>query len=686
MNTVLQRTRTALGWIWKHTAAGVAVVLIVAALIIGYRIGRPAPEPANEMAAEAHDHGKDTGQPQMYTCSMHPSVRLPDPKAKCPICFMDLIPVTADEGEGNELRVTMSEAAAALSRIETAPVGRFFPTAEVRLYGKVTYDETSVARLTAYFPGRIERLFVNYVGVPVSAGDHMAEVYSPELLAAFEELRQVADAAGSTRSGSELLRSATRDTLTAAREKLRLFGLTAEQIESIEEGRFDSDRLPIYAPMGGVVTNLAVREGDYVQTGAPIATVANLSRLWLDMQAYESQLPLLRWGQPVTFTVEAHPGEVFEGRISFIEPLVGAQTRTAAVRVAVENKERRLKPGMFASAVVRTRVAHDGAVVNDELAGRWISPMHPTVVRDGPGQCDICGMDLVTAESLGVVGDPSSVEEPLVIPRSAVLFTGTRSVVYVEVPETERPTYEGRAVVLGPRAGDFYIVREGLNRGERVVVNGAFRIDSAMQIAAKPSMMTPGGGSGGDPHAGHGGMAAGAMPDMPERVNVPDSFVFALKPVYAAYLDAQEALAADDLGGFSQAAADLRTAIGFVEEAGLVGEPLGVWRRAAARLRVEPGITDIERARARFEGMSEAVIALQRRFGHRGSEAWYVAHCPMAFDDKGADWLQRGERINNPYFGASMLRCGEIRASFEPLDGAEMNGGTELHGGEHDHE
>lgn len=685
MNTILRRIRTALGWIWKHTAAGISVVLIVAALVIGYRIGRPAPEPALETTAEAHDHAEEPGQTQMYTCSMHPSVRLPDPNAKCPICFMDLIPVTDDGGEGNELRVTISEAAGVLSRIETAPVGRFFPTAEVRLYGKVTYDETSVARLTAYFPGRIERLFVNYVGVPVSAGDHMAELYSPELLGAFEELRQVAGAAAGPNPGSELMRSATRDTLVAAREKLRLFGLTAAQIDAIERGRFDSDRLAVYAPMGGVVTDLAVREGDYVQTGAPIATVADLSRLWLDMQAYESQLPLLRWGQPVTFTVEAHPGEVFEGRVSFIEPMIDERTRTAAVRVAVENTDRRLKPGMFASAVVRTRVAEDGAVVNDELAGRWVGPMHPTVVRDEPGQCDICGMDLVPAESLGVVGDPNSVTEPLVIPRSAVLFTGTRSVVYVQVPDADKPTYEGRAVVLGPRAGDFYIVREGLSRGDRVVVNGAFRIDSAMQIAAKPSMMTPDAGAG-DPHAGHAGMAAGpvggAMPDRPGLVAVPDSFVFALKPVYAAYLDAQEALAADDLGGFSRAAADLRSALGFVEEAGLVGEPLGVWRRAAAKLRAEPGITDIERARARFEGMSEAVIALQSRFGHHGSEEWNLAHCPMAFDNRGADWLQRGTQINNPYFGESMLRCGDIRASFKPLNGDASERTT----GEHDHE
>lgn len=680
MSKLMQTIGSSLAWLWKHTAAGIAVLLIIAALVVGYRLGSPAPEPTPESLAAEHDHGDDAGEPQLYTCSMHPSVRLPDPDAKCPICFMDLIPVTDDGGEGSELRVTMSESAAVLSRIETAPVGRFFPTAEVRLYGKVTYDETSVARLTAYFPGRIERLFVNYLGVPVSQGDHMAEVYSPDLIAAFEEFRQAQASAKNSTATSEIVRSATRDTLTAAREKLRLFGITPEQIAAVEDGSFASDRLTIYAPIGGVVTHLAVREGDYVQTGEPIATIADLSRLWLDMEAYESQLPLLRWGQRVTFTVEAHPGETFEGRVSFIEPMIDDRTRTAAVRVAVDNAERRLKPGMFASAVVRTRVADNGAVVSNELAGRWVSPMHPTVVKDGPGQCDVCGMDLVPAESLGVVGDPAGAEEPLAIPRSAVLFTGKRSVVYVEVSDAEQPTYEGRSVVLGPRAGDFYIVRDGLTRNESVVVNGAFRIDSAMQIAAKPSMMTPGGGGGGNPHAGHGGMAGDSMPEMPLRVPVLDSFVFALKPVYAAYLDAQESLAADDLGGFIQAASDIKTALGFVEEAGLVGEPLAEWRRAAARLRVEDAITSIDTARARFERMSEGVIALQRRFGHRGSETWSLAHCPMASDNKGADWLQRGTQINNPYFGDQMLRCGEIRETFAPLDASPTGSNHEGHG------
>ncbi len=686
MNRFFKILRATAGWLWRRTAAGVAVVLIGLALVLGYRMGQGKAEPSDDVVSHEHSQAdNDSGEPQMYTCSMHPSVRLPDPDAKCPICFMDLIPVTDSGGEDHERRVTMSANAAARSRIETVPVGRFFPTAITRLYGKVAFDETAVARLTAYFPGRIERLFVNYLGVPVSKGDHMAEVYSPELLAAFEELRQSIAAEQSTNGTSEIVRSTTQDILEAAREKLRLFGITPEQIAEVESGSFDSDLLTIFAPIGGVVTHLAVRDGDYVQTGAPIATVADLSRLWLDMEAYESQLPLLRWGQPVIFTVEAHPGETFEGRISFIEPMVDERTRTAAVRVAVDNADQRLKPGMFASAIVRTRVAAGGAIVNDELAGRWVSPMHPTVVKDTAGSCDICGMDMVPAESLGVVGDASAVEKPLVIPRTAVLFTGTRSVVYVEIPDAEQPTYEGREVVLGPRAGDFYIIREGLKEGDSVVVDGAFRVDSAMQITAKPSMMTPAGGGGGNAHAGHTGMTDASMAMNPISASVPDAFLDALQPIYAAYLDAQESLAGDDLGGFLQAADELNAAIGRVKEVGLVGEPRGEWRRAAVKLRTETTVTTPEQARTLFERMSEGVIALQQMFGHRGEETWHIAYCSMAFDNTGGEWMQRGDRINNPYFGDMMLRCGEIRAALPP-SGAASGDMPDMPGMEHDHE
>jgi Cu(I)/Ag(I) efflux system membrane fusion protein len=133
-------------------------------------------------------------------------------------------------------------------------------------------------------------------------------------------------------------------------------------------------------------------------------------------------------------------------------------------------------------------------VMDANMAGKWICPMHPSIVKTTVGQCDICGMDLVTTESLGYVSAKEPNEAPLVIPTSAPLITGKRAVVYVRLEGKEKPTFEGREIALGPRAGDYYLVKEGLAEGELVVTNGNFKIDSALQIQAKPSMMNPQGG------------------------------------------------------------------------------------------------------------------------------------------------------------------------------------------------
>ena len=662
MNRALESTTRALRAVWRHASAIVAVVLIAGALVIGIRIGT-----ANAPAPAAPSATTDAGAgPTMYTCSMHPQVRLPDPDAKCPICFMDLIPV-ADLAGATDRQLTIPAASAALADIETSVVQRRFPEAEVRLFGRIGVDETRVARLTAYFPGRLERLFVNYKGVPVRKGDHIADIYSPDLIAAFAEIHQARLAIDAKAPEQTIFQRINEETLASAREKLRLYGLTPEQIDAAERGEMGDEPFTIYAPIGGIVTHLGAREGDYVQTGSPIATVADLSRLWLDLEAYESQLPMLRWGQAVTFTVEAHPGEVFDGRISYIEPMVDERMRTAAVRVAVDNTDSRLKPGMFASAVVTTRVDDRGAVLGDELAGAWVSPMHPTIVKDAPGTCDICGMDLVPAETLNAVGDDATDTPPLVVPRSAVLVTGRRSIVYVRVPGEEAPTFEARQVTLGPRAGDAYIIVDGLREGEEVVTSGAFRVDSAMQIAAKPSMMS--GPTGAHDDAGR---ASPAPPPAP----APPGFAAALTPVYDAYLDAQEALADDDLDAFRAAGVRLEAAIVGVNDAPLGRPAREAWRSAATRLHPEPD-PDIEVARATFERMSEAVIALERTFGHAGDAPLRLAFCPMAFDFKGAEWIQRSDQIDNPYFGEQMLRCGEIRETFEPRDAGAHDHGEE---------
>jgi len=333
-------------------------------------------------------------------------------------------------------------------------------------------------------------------------------MYSPELLSAQEELLQALKSVQRVKSDdSEIMRNLTSGTLEAAREKLRLLGLSAEQIAEVEKRGTANDHITIYAPISGIVVHKNAIEGMYVNTGTRIYTVADLSHVWVKLDAYESDLSWLRFGQQVEFTTVSFPGEVFKGTISFIDPVLDPVTRTVKVRVDVPNQDGKLKPEMFVKAVVRADVASTGKVMDPRLAGKWICPMHPSVIKDEPGECDICGMPLVKTESLGYVSaELQDSDKPLVIPVTAALITGTRAIVYVEVPNADKPTYEGREIVLGPRAGDYYIVRNGLEEGQRVVTRGNFKIDSALQIQAKPSMMTPEGGGGSSGHH-HGGMS-----------------------------------------------------------------------------------------------------------------------------------------------------------------------------------
>ncbi|MGE4488957.1 MAG: efflux RND transporter periplasmic adaptor subunit [Kiritimatiellales bacterium] len=464
---------------WKLLTGGLILVLAVVAL--GRCTAGTRPETA---ASETHSSETET---QWWTCSMHPQIKLPKP-GKCPICGMDLIPLkTGREDHPREL--TLGAETVKLLQLETAPVERKFVETDVRMVGKVDFDETRTAFITARIPGRLDRLFVDYTGVQVRKGDHMASIYSPELLSAQEELLQAIKSVKSLeQSESSIVRNISQSTVDAVREKLRLWGLLPEQIQDIETRGTAIDNLTLYSPVSGVVIHKNAQEGIYVKTGDSIYTVADLSRVWVQLEAYESDLPWLRYGQNVTFTTEALPGETFEGTVAFIDPVLNAATRTVNVRVNVDNPQQKLKPGMFVRAVAHPRIAEDGKVANPSLAGKWISPMHPEIVKDEPGSCDVCGMPLVPAEELGYVTEDATA--PLVIPATAPLITGTRAVVYIEVPNREAPTYEGREITLGPRAGDFYIVHKGLAEGERVVTQGAFKLDAELQIRAKPSMMS----------------------------------------------------------------------------------------------------------------------------------------------------------------------------------------------------
>jgi len=481
---------------------------------------------------------------QMYTCSMHPQIQLPNP-GQCPICGMDLIPVKTEPrreaGAVQSMReLTLSPYAEELAQVRTARVEPKFVQAEVRMVGFIKYDETRQAYITAWVPGRIDRLHVDFTGTVVRKGDPMVYLYSPQLLSAQQELLQSIRAVGDLKQSKlMIMKDTAQATVAAAKNKLRLWGLMPQQIEEIIRRGKPTDHITIMAPISGVVTHKNGLEGMYVQTGTQIYTVADLSVVWIELEAYESDLTWIRLGQEVEFEVKTYPGEIFKGEVAFIDPFLKEKTRTVKVRLNAPNPDGRLKPDMFVHAVIRATLTEGGKVV-----------VKPTGAE----------------------------KPPLVIPKSAPLITGKRAVVYLAVPD-QPGTYVGREIVLGPRAGDYYLVRSGLKEGDMVVTAGNFMIDSSLQIQAKPSMMTPQGGGGGAMHE-HGDKAASAPKPQgaPSRVlEVPEQFKMELVPVMAAYEVLAESMESKDLDRIRKEFATFRKSLMQVDGTTLSGHPQMVW-------------------------------------------------------------------------------------------------------------
>ena len=381
------------------------------------------------------------GKIKFWTCAMHPQIRLPKPE-RCPICGMKLIPVMEEKKkEMRKWKLTLSKTAQKLAEVEISPVERRRVYVRLRIYARLVPDETRVAYITSWIHGRIDKLYVNFTGAHVKKGQPLLYIYSPELLSAQSELIQAYRAYKELKKkGSSYLKKLTYKTFISAKEKLRLWGITDRQIREILKRGIPSDHMTIYAPVSGTVIQKNVYEGMYVNEGTRLFTIADLSNLWLMMDVYESDIRWLRVGDRIEFETGTYPGERFKATITFIDPFVNKRTRTVKVRADVPNKDGRLMPDMFARVVIS----------------------HP-----------------IRMKTL-----------PLVIPYTAPLITGKRAIVYVADPK--RPgVYEGRVIQLGPRVGDYYIVLSGLREGEYVVKKGNFKIDSTLQIMAKPSMLNP---------------------------------------------------------------------------------------------------------------------------------------------------------------------------------------------------
>jgi Cu(I)/Ag(I) efflux system membrane fusion protein len=389
------------------------------------------------------------GEIAYFTCSMHPAVRQQRP-GRCPICAMELIPVRrADSASGV---VVLDDGRQQEIGIRTALVERRRLAAPLHAIGKVAFDESRFADVTVRVPGFAGTLAVSRTGQHVERGQVLCTFYSPDLFLAEQEYLA---ALASQRLARRTAVPDRADYLVAAAErKLRLWEVDGAEITRLDEGGQAAREIPVRAPAAGVVVEKDVVQGAAVQPGAKLYRIAGLDRVWVEAQVYESDLPRLRRGQAAAVRLPSLPGAELHGRIALISPALDPASRTARVRIELAN--RALAPG----------------------AG-------PALLPDMVADVDFTPTAAGAAGAAGTAGAAGG-RAPLVVPESAVLYTGPRALVFVDEGGGR---FRAREVRLGERSGDVFTVLAGLAAGDRVVTSGQFLLDAEARlqgIAAGP--------------------------------------------------------------------------------------------------------------------------------------------------------------------------------------------------------
>lgn len=583
------------------------IISLLATLLgigIGYFLFGNQPIAPTPTAVTPPSPSNSTASPEEYTCSMHPQIRQQEPGI-CPICEMDLTPL--DKNSSNDpLVLQMTEEAVKLADIETTIVGgkstaaRSKSSKVLALSGKVQVDERRAASQVAHLPGRIEKLYVSFTGETIRKGQKVADIYSPNLITAQRELLEAIK-----------LKDISPNLLKAARNKLKYWKIGETTIQAIEQKGTIQETFPLYADASGVITNRRIAVGDHVKEGAPLFDVMNLQKVWVLFDAYEKDLPYIKVGDPLEFTVASIPDKTFSSRVNFIDPLLNPTTRVAAIRTEISNTRGLLKPEMFVEGKVTTHQSKH-----------------------------------------------STTQALLSLPKSAVLWTGKRSVVYVKIPAQEIPSFQFREVEIGNSIGNQYEILSGIDAGEEVVTYGSFTIDAAAQLNNQSSMMNK--------NIGIKVAKSDRIPNF--RATTPTLFKEQLNALANAYIRLKDALVATDLTSAKKATPPFIAALESIPTHQLSGTALEYWQEQFIELESHSNLLstseEVAAQRKQFSFLSNSLIKAIEAFGTTG-KALYVQHCPMAFNDKGADWLATEAAIQNPYFGDKMMKCGLVKKTFE---------------------
>ena len=579
--------------------------LLLVGLLLGYLFfgGSHSPDGVSDHVAE--EHMDDEGN-IIYTCSMHPQVRQNEP-GDCPICGMELIPAdnsSRQSAADNDYTLTMTNAAVKLADIQTSRVAYGMPVHTFTLPGRVVENKNNVSAITAHYPGRIRDLFVDYEGTFVREGQKLASIYSPELIAAQQELLETVK-----------YREQNPRLYEASRRKLLLWEFPESTIDEIEQSGEIMTELDFVSPVSGYVSEIAIAREEHVMEGGLMYRVVDLSEVWIDFQAYESNVSEIEEGDMIRFSVKALPGREFESEVIYVDPFLDNESRSVTIRAEIDNPESRLKPGMLAQAEIRTSI---------------------------------------------------SAEQTLLVPRSAVMWTGRRSVVYVQIPDRATPEFEAREVEIGQRAGDFYVVASGLTEGDLVVTNGTFKIDSAAQLSDKLSMMNrrsrisdiERGMTNGEvdemDHSDHQ-MEEMAAADTTEAHLHDDHLTILVDH----YLQMKNALTRDQ---FEMARNQLEMFAAEVREnSDMIDHDDHSEMHREHHQAMVSAVTEAENAeslesfRLAFKKISDELIKAIENQGYEGT--LFRQYCPMY--EGGSEWISTSEDIKNPFYGSMMHNCGE---------------------------
>ena len=561
------------------------ILILISGLVLGYLFfgtGDVKSVKQETEVAEGHERKGETSQ--IWTCSMHPQIMQPEP-GDCPICGMELIPADASSDGLGADEFQMTNNAMALANIQTSIVSNNRTSdGNFALSGKIEINEDLNATMPAHFDGRIEKLYVNTVGDKVVKGDLIARVYSPELVAAQQELITAAKS-----------KKAQPQFYNAIRNKFRNWKIHGELLDEVEASGNVKTSWPIYSHVNGTVTEIMVEDGAHIMDGSPILKVANLNSVWAVFDAYENQISGLEEGQKIMVTTNAYPNKKIEAEISFIDPVLNTSSRTVEVRAELENEDNTLKPGMFVKAKLQ------------RSAGQ-------------------------------------KQESSLSIPKTAVLWTGERSLVYVKTSR-DKPVFEMREIELGAALGNTYEVLYGLEAGEEIVTSGTFTVDAAAQLQGKKSMM----------NKGEEKEDAAKL-----QMNLPESFQKDFRPVLAAYFDLKDAFVNTKVKATKAAASKMLQEVNSLKETNLGAMEAEHLRKTRSILETISENNDIENQRDHFIVLSEKIIAFASNM-ETLEKPLYIQHCPMVNNNEGADWLSLSEEIRNPYFGEVMMNCGDTQ-------------------------